>query len=177
MEIWWYSIMYWFTLPCWALYTVLVNIMFTLMDYCGIIYSPWNERPGCKCCSLVFMCWPRLWTGWDRPVNYLAHMMYVLWINVFYNVSGAIILTNLNVPIYIYIYRLSHKSITIYNNISGTVTKCRGITRQIIDAGLVKRLRFCIDGKGVYTERMVFCNKCILLPLVLDLENMRCTST
>jgi hypothetical protein len=66
--------------------------MLTLMD-CVIIYCPRNVCPGFKwyCCSLVFVCWTWRRTGWDRPVNHLAHM-YVLWINGFYNLSVNIIL-------------------------------------------------------------------------------------
>jgi len=30
---------------------------------------------------------PRRRTGWDRPVNHLLHIMYVLWLNVFYSLS------------------------------------------------------------------------------------------
>jgi hypothetical protein len=33
--------------------------------------------------------------AWNRPVNHLVHMMYVLWINGFYNLSVNIILTKL----------------------------------------------------------------------------------
>jgi len=36
-------------------------------------------------------------TGWDRPVNHLAHIVCVLWINGLYNLSVNIILTN---PVY-----------------------------------------------------------------------------
>jgi hypothetical protein len=49
-------------------YTVLVKIMLTLLD--------WMD-------------------GWDRPAYHLAHMMYILWINGFYNLNVNIILTNL----------------------------------------------------------------------------------
>jgi hypothetical protein len=68
-------------------YTVLVKIIVTLMDYCGIIYSPRNVCPGFKwyCSSLVLVCCTH------RPVNHLAHMMDVLWMNGSYNLSGNLI--------------------------------------------------------------------------------------
>jgi hypothetical protein len=88
-----------------AWYTELVKIMLKLKDYCGITYCPRNVCPG----FLVFVCWTRRRTVWDLPVNHLTHMMYVLWINGFCNLSVNIILTN---PVYrchkLYYIPLSH---------------------------------------------------------------------
>jgi hypothetical protein len=88
------------------IYTALVKIMLTL------IYSLQNVCPCFKwyCCSLVFVCWIWRQTDWDRPVNHLAHIMYVLWINGFFNLSFNIILTNLYMPIHIWTWTYNNWS-------------------------------------------------------------------
>jgi len=74
--------------------TGLFKIMLTLMDY----FSPADRRTPWVtdgyCCSLVIVCETRRRTGWDRPVNHLSHIMYVLRINALYNLSVNIITTN-----------------------------------------------------------------------------------